>query len=147
MKLAQYILQRFVTYLAVLFIGITITFFLPRLMPGDPINNYISQVQARAGQTMTPAATQELRDSLAELYGLKHLGILNGVTFTGHQIGSSLSIQLGGLLRDLTGSYDWPFAIAGLLLFAASLVSLAIDEKRYSARYQTRPEPPLSYAG
>jgi len=25
-------------------------------------------------------------------------------------------------------------------------MSLAIDEKRYSARYQTRPEPPVSYA-
>ncbi len=54
-----------------LFIGITITFFLPRLMPGDPINNYISQVQARAGQSLTPEATQQLRDSLAELYGLE----------------------------------------------------------------------------
>ena len=57
MKLAQYVLQRFVSYLAVLFIGITITFFLPRLMPGDPINNYISQVQSRAGQTLSPEAT------------------------------------------------------------------------------------------
>jgi peptide/nickel transport system permease protein len=71
MKLAQYVGQRFVSYLLVLFIGITITFFLPRFMPGDPINNYISQVQARAGQTMSPEATQQLRDSLAELYGLK----------------------------------------------------------------------------
>jgi MFS family permease len=92
-------------------------------------------------------ATLPLTSSLtAEFYGLKHLGILDGVTFTGHQIGSSLSIQLGGLLRDLTGSYELPFAIAGLLLFAASLVSLAIEEKRYSTRYQTRPEPPMSYA-
>src|SRR5438445_646892 len=85
MKLAQYVLQRFVTYLAVLFIGITITFFLPRLMPGDPINNYISQVQSRAGQTLTPEATQQLRDSLAQLYGLQgdlftqYLGFLNRV--------------------------------------------------------------------
>lgn len=71
MKLAQYVMQRFLSYLLVLFIGITITFFLPRFMPGDPINNYISQVQARAGQTMTPEATQQLRDSLAELYGLE----------------------------------------------------------------------------
>jgi peptide/nickel transport system permease protein len=85
MKLAQYILQRFVSYLLVLFIGITITFFLPRLMPGDPIENYISQVQARAGQTMSPEAVQQLRDSLAELYGLKgdlltqYLNFLNRV--------------------------------------------------------------------
>ena len=71
MKLAQYVMQRFLSYLLVLFIGITITFFLPRFMPGDPINNYISQVQARAGQTMSPEATQQLRDSLAELYGLE----------------------------------------------------------------------------
>lgn len=71
MKLAQYIFQRFVSYLLVLFIGITITFFLPRLMPGDPINNYISQVQARAGQSLTPEAVEQLRASLSELYGLQ----------------------------------------------------------------------------
>jgi oligopeptide transport system permease protein len=85
MKLAQYVLQRFASYLLVLFIGITITFFLPRLMPGDPIENYISQVQSRAGQTMTPEAVAQLRDSLAELYGLKgdlfsqYLSFLNRV--------------------------------------------------------------------
>src|SRR6476646_4536755 len=85
MGFVRYVLQRFVSYLLVLFIGITITFFLPRFMPGDPINNYISQVQARAGQTMSPEATQQLRDSLAELYGLKgdlftqYVGFLNRV--------------------------------------------------------------------
>lgn len=47
MKLAQYVFQRLVSYVLVLFIGITITFFLPRLMPNDPINNYISQMQPR----------------------------------------------------------------------------------------------------
>jgi MFS family permease len=83
-------------------------------------------------------ATLPLTSALtAEVYGLKHLGILNGLAFTGHQIGGALSIQLGGTLRDLTGSYDLPFAIAGLLLFVASLVSFAIRERQYSTRYQT----------
>jgi MFS family permease len=83
-------------------------------------------------------ATLPLTSALtAEVYGLKHLGILNGLAFTGHQIGGALSIQLGGLLRDLTGSYDLPFAIAGLLLFGASLVSFTICEQRYSTRYQS----------
>ena len=36
--------------------------------------------------------TFEFSTKTAEFYGLKHLGILNGVTFMGHQIGSSLSI-------------------------------------------------------
>jgi MFS family permease len=75
-------------------------------------------------------ATLPLTSALtAEVYGLKHLGTLNGLAFTGH--------QLGGMLRDLTGSYDLPFAIAGLLLCGASLVSFAIRKQRYSTRYQT----------
>jgi MFS family permease len=90
-------------------------------------------------------ATAPLTSSLtAELYGLKHLGMLNGVAFTGHQIGSSLGIQLGGVLRDLTGSYDLPFAVAALLLFGASLASFAIHERRYSIRYQTVADFPAS---
>ena len=61
-------------------------------------------------------ATLPLTNALtAEVYGLKHLGTL----------------------RDLTGSYDLPFAIAGLLLCGASLLSFAIREQRYSTRYQT----------
>src|SRR5262245_53005701 len=83
-------------------------------------------------------ATLPLTSALtAEVYGLKHLGILNGLAFTGHQIGGALSIQLGGILRDLTGSYDLAFAMAGLLLCGASLVSFAIREQRYSTRYHT----------
>jgi len=90
-------------------------------------------------------ATAPLTSSLtAELYGLKHLGMLNGVAFTGHQIGSSLGIQLGGVLRDLTGSYDLPFAVAALLLFGASQASFAIHERRYSIRYQTVADFPAS---
>jgi len=82
-------------------------------------------------------ATLPLTSALtAEVYGLKHLGMLNGVVFTGHQIGGALGIQLSGVLRDLTGSYDLPFTIAAFLLFGASLTSFAIQEKRYSMRYQ-----------
>jgi hypothetical protein len=55
-----------------------------------------------------------------------------------------LSIQLGGLLRDLTGSYDLPFTVATLLLFGASLVSFAIHERQYSSRYQPIPDFPVS---
>jgi MFS family permease len=90
-------------------------------------------------------ATLPLTSALtAEVYGLKHLGLLNGIAFTGHQIGGALSIQLGGVLRDLTGTYELPFAMAGVLLFGASLASFAIQEQRYSSRYQTVLVSPLS---
>jgi peptide/nickel transport system permease protein len=71
MSIVQYLAKRIGLYLAVLFIGITITFFLPRLMPTNPIDGYIAQMQSRAGTSLTPEATQQLRSSLEELYGLK----------------------------------------------------------------------------
>lgn len=69
MALLQYIGQRLLTYIAVLFIGLTITFFLPRFMPSDPIEGYIVQMQNQAGQNLSPEAIDDLRASLKQLYG------------------------------------------------------------------------------
>lgn len=71
MGVLQYVLKRLGLYVAVLFIGLTITFFLPRLMPTNPIDGYIGQIQARASGALTADAIVELRASLEELYGLK----------------------------------------------------------------------------
>lgn len=81
----------------------------------------------------------------ADVYGVKHIGTLGGIVFTAHQVGGTLSILLGGVLRDLTGSYTVPFAVAGLLLVGASLVSVFIQEKKYSARYQSVSSYPITY--
>lgn len=71
MGLVQYILTRLGVYVFVLFIGITVTFFLPRLMPSDPIENYIAQLQNQAGMSMSAEDVAKLRSSLSELYGLE----------------------------------------------------------------------------
>jgi peptide/nickel transport system permease protein len=71
MGFLQYFARRIVVYFMVLFIGITITFFIPRMLPSNPVDSYIGQIQSQAGQTLSPQATQKLRESLEELYGLK----------------------------------------------------------------------------
>ena len=82
-------------------------------------------------------ATAPLSTSLtADVYGLKYLGTLSGIMFLAHQLGASASILFAGIMRDVTGSYDLPFAIAGSLLLFASLTSFSIQEKKYSAKYQ-----------
>ena len=87
-------------------------------------------------------ATVPLTTSLtAEVYGLKNIGTLSGVVYTAHQIGGALSIQFSGIMRDLTGAYTIPFAIGGLCLLFASVVSFSIQERRYSSRYVSVPEP------
>jgi peptide/nickel transport system permease protein len=71
MGVLSYIAKRLGLYFGVLFIGLTITFFLPRVMPTNPIDGYIGQLQARASGALTSDAVAELRTSLEELYGLK----------------------------------------------------------------------------
>jgi MFS family permease len=85
-------------------------------------------------------ATAPLTTSLtADVYGLKILGTLSGLTFLVHQVGGAASIQFAGLMRDVAGSYTLPFAIAGLLLLPAALSAFSIREKLYSVKVQTRP--------
>jgi|SoiMethySBSTD1v2_1073268.scaffolds.fasta_scaffold545350_1 MFS family permease len=70
-----------------------------------------------------------------EIYGLRALGTLGGISLLAHQIGGGASVWLAGIMHDLTGSYDVSFAMAAMALVGASLISFAIAERRYSVRY------------
>ena len=72
----------------------------------------------------------------ANVYGLRSLATIAGISFLCHQVGAFASINLAGILHDVTGSYTLPFAIAGALLFPAALSAFTINEKKYSIRYQ-----------
>ncbi len=83
-------------------------------------------------------ATLPLTSSMtADVYGLRTLGTVTGVSFLFHQIGGFGSVWLAGVLYDVTGSYTIPFLIAGSLLFLAAVSAFTIKERRYSTRYQT----------
>ena len=83
-------------------------------------------------------ATPPLTSSLtADIYGVRNIGTLNGLSTMSHQIGGSLSVFMAGVLYDMTGAYEFPFAIAGLFLLGATLASYAVNERKFSIRYQT----------
>jgi hypothetical protein len=85
-------------------------------------------------------ATAPLTTSLtADVYGLKILGTLSGLTFLVHQVGGAASIQFAGLMRDLTGSYTLPFTLAGLFLIPAALSTFSIREHKYCAKARGGP--------
>lgn len=82
-------------------------------------------------------ATAPLTATLtADVYGLRSLGTITGVSFLVHQIGGLSGVLLGGFLYDLTGSYTIPFTIVGSLLFPAALAAFTIKERKYSIKYQ-----------
>ena len=85
-------------------------------------------------------ATNPLSVSLtADVYGLRALGTITGVSFVFHQVGGATTALLAGFLFDWTGSYTIPFLAAGSMLFLASFSAFTINERKYSVRYQPRP--------
>ena len=70
------------------------------------------------------------------IFGTKYIGLLYGIVFLSHQVGSFLGAYLGGVFHDLYGSYDYAWYISiGLSIFAG-LIHLPIIEKQ-SKRLQT----------
>ena len=85
-------------------------------------------------------ATLPLTSSLtADVYGLRTLGTISGITFAAHQIGAASSVLFAAVIYDITGSYTIPFLIAGSLLFPAAISAFTIKERKYSMRYQAAP--------
>jgi MFS family permease len=67
---------------------------------------------------------------LADLYGVRLVGILYGWAYLGHQIGATASAWLGGWGYEHWASH-WPaFGLSGVLLLAATLVSLGLPGTR-----------------
>lgn len=92
-------------------------------------------------------ATVPLTQALAaDVYGLRHLGILTGVIFMAHQLGGAVAVLLFGLAFDTWDSYDIAFIASALLLVAATLGARSIREEEYSVRYVGAPPPGASDA-
>ncbi|ACK42994.1 MAG: ABC transporter permease [Dictyoglomus turgidum] len=68
--LKRYLIPRFLQYLLVIFVGVTIVFFVPRFTPVDPVQQMISTIM-KMGTYLDPKAVEQMTESLKELYGLK----------------------------------------------------------------------------
>lgn len=66
---------------------------------------------------------------VAQIFGLRFFGMLSGVVFFSHQVGSFLGVWLGGRLFDAAGNYDTVWGICILLGVVAALLNLPIDER------------------
>jgi predicted MFS family arabinose efflux permease len=75
---------------------------------------------------------------IAQIFGVRYLSMLAGISFLFHQVGSFAGIYFGGWIFDATGSYTvmWMLTIAMGIL--AALINLPIDD-RPVARLQGRP--------
>jgi predicted MFS family arabinose efflux permease len=66
---------------------------------------------------------------VGQVFGVRYMAMLTGVTFFSHQIGSFLGAWLGGFLFDRLGSYDLVWYLSIALGIVAGLINLPIDER------------------
>ena len=61
---------------------------------------------------------------VAEMFGTRYMATLLGIAFVMHQVGSSLGAWGGGVIFDVTGSYDRAWQIGVLIGFTAGIVQI-----------------------
>jgi len=66
---------------------------------------------------------------VAHVFGTKYVGLLYGIVFVSHQIGSFLGAYLGGVFYELNGNFDYAWYGSIALSIFAGLIHLPIVEK------------------
>ena len=62
-------------------------------------------------------------------FGPRYMGMLYGIAFLSHQIGSFVGVWLGGYVYDLTGAYDLVWYLGIALGLASAAVHIPINER------------------
>ncbi len=76
---------------------------------------------------------------VALMFGTRFMGTLFGLVFLSHQVGSFFGVWLGGLLFDMTASYDAVWWLTVAVGVASGLIHLPIRERQ--ASFPSRTEP------
>lgn len=76
---------------------------------------------------------------IGQMYGVRYLGMLSGVIFFGHQIGSFIGAWLGGRIFDTTGSYDMAWFMVIVFGAFAAAMHLPIDQRPLADRMSMAP--------
>jgi predicted MFS family arabinose efflux permease len=104
--------------------SIVFTAFL--LIPASPTTVVVFSIVIGILWLSTVAPTNAL---VAVMFGTRYLGLLGGIVFFSHQVGSFLGVWMGGVLYDATGSYDVVWWVGVALGIFAAIVHWPIREE------------------
>ncbi len=126
--LKEFFLPRLAQWLVVIFIGVTITFLIPRLSPINPVDQAMGRLTAFSN--LNPEAVVALRASLQDLYGV------NGSIFEQYlsfwkrlargDLGPSFSSFPMAVTDMIRNSIGWTVALLGTSIIIAWLLGLIL---------------------
>jgi MFS family permease len=95
------------------------------LFPVTPLTAYVFAAAMGFLWLSTVPLTAGL---VSVFFGARYMGMLYGVAFFSHQIGSFVGVWLGGYVYDTTGSYSLVWYLGILLGLASAAINLPIRE-------------------
>jgi peptide/nickel transport system permease protein len=115
----RYILRRVVFYLVALWVALTLNFFLPRLMPGDPASRLLARIQER----LTP----EQVTALKKVFGLSEDPLpVQYVTYLANMAQGNLGLSISRFPSPVTevigGGLFWTLLLGAVALIISFVV-------------------------
>jgi peptide/nickel transport system permease protein len=126
--LREFILPRLLQWALVIFVGITITFLIPRLSPVNPINQALGRLTAF--QNVAPEAMVALRETLEDLYGLNGTIFDQYIAFWNRVLRGDLGPSFSAFPRsvnEMIGSgLGWTVGLLGTAVISSWLLGLIL---------------------
>jgi peptide/nickel transport system permease protein len=124
----KYFLPRLFQWLLVVFVGITLTFLIPRLSPINPVDQALGRLTAF--QSLSPEATLALRQSLLDLYGLEGSLLTQYLAFWRRVLTGDLGPSFSSFpmtVNEMIGSAVWwTVGLLGLSTVIAWLLGIIL---------------------
>jgi len=118
----RYLIPRIIQFLTIIFIGITVTFVIPRLSPTDPVEAQISMMIAR-GNTLDAQSVAAMRSALTEMYGLSGSMVDQYFAFWGRLFRGDLGPSLGNFPTPVSTMIGQALPYTLSLLVPALIIS------------------------
>lgn len=124
----EFILPRLVQWVVVIFVGVTITFLIPRLSPINPVDQALSRLTAF--QTTNPEATLAMRTTLLDLYGLNGTILDQYLGFWGRLLRGDLGPSFTSFPTPVTQiigtSIGWTIGLLGISIIISWTLGLLL---------------------
>jgi peptide/nickel transport system permease protein len=124
----EYMLPRVAQWFVVVFVGVTVTFLIPRLSPINPVDTALGRLTSF--QTINPDATLAMRESLTDLYGLNGTVLEQYVNFWGRLLKGDLGPSFTSFPTPVTQmigtGIGWTIGLLGTAILVSWVLGIIL---------------------